>query len=962
MQTTRLAALAALLCMACNGQPPDAPHGGLEPMPQTLELQALGLYLTDNPLSAPPGSLVTADDAVIWRNGIIETRRGNRPEVSLGAYGDLTALTAFGGYVLANTSDDLMVYRTGSTSVNQYNGTFAAPSTGQRMRFLEAQGNLYAGTSAGVKRLTTPLGTWEAAGVPPGLEGTSATSGSTGFLDSGSAVAYRFVWGMRDGNGNLHLGPPSGRLLVSYASTATGTVTLTGGAGDVTITVGGTAVGPVAFNVSDAQTATDCITALNANATVAALVTASSGGSGIILLTADTSGPTGDTITLTASRTAGAATASGATLSGGSETRDVDVTIPVPTGITSGTHFVQVYRTETRTTTAGDPGEEMAMVAELFPTGAEVTAGSLTYTDVATSPNGATAYFSPSQGGIINAKDAPPSPRDMALFKGYTFYAVECCIQRAQMTLLAVGGSEGMIAGDGIRFEGDGWYENYAANVATESAATGQFLLTTSGTASQNIEATARSLVRVINGRPSGRAYASYASGPNDPPGVIIIQARSLTDTEFEIAAVSADEYWSPATRVRLYVTNAVRTANVTTLTTFNPHKLAVGDQIRVVRLERGVYEFTTGTFTVASTPTTTTFTYSDVGGDIAAGGVDSDQIVALPNDVLYTDDGVATDTWAYSAFEEPEAVPLGNYFNVASGSVTLYRIVPLADSLLFWTSGGIYRLSGTDENDFTLRPLDTTVSVIAPDSVVAMGNRQWALTEEGVVSVTDTGVERVSQPIDKVLLELRAAFIAANKSAEFSAMVHGVAYETEKEYRLWLPTSTSDTYATQAYVFNANTRTWVRHTTDARAGIVNPTEDVQYLAGGATARFIRERKTRTASDYADADGVGVPFSVVYAANVADNPGGTKQWSEVGWLLEPTAPATLGISLYTEVSSSPESGTSTTNGLPYVRSYVPVNKARSSVLYVGASHSTAGERASLTGISVVYNGVSTRLR
>lgn len=100
---------------------------------------------------------------------------------------------------------------------------------------------------------------------------------------------------------------------------ASGTVTLTGGAGDVTIVVNGTSVGPVAFNATDAQTALDCITALNANGTVAAIVTATDGGSGVVLITSNSPGAIYNNITLTASRTAGAATASGPTLEGGAD-------------------------------------------------------------------------------------------------------------------------------------------------------------------------------------------------------------------------------------------------------------------------------------------------------------------------------------------------------------------------------------------------------------------------------------------------------------------------------------------------------------------------------------------------------------------------------------------------------------------------------------------------------------------
>lgn len=100
---------------------------------------------------------------------------------------------------------------------------------------------------------------------------------------------------------------------------ATGTVTLAGGAGNPTIVVGGTSVGPVTFVTSDIATATACVTALNANVTVGALITASNvgGTSAVITLTADVKGTAGNAITLTASRSAGTATASGATLAGG---------------------------------------------------------------------------------------------------------------------------------------------------------------------------------------------------------------------------------------------------------------------------------------------------------------------------------------------------------------------------------------------------------------------------------------------------------------------------------------------------------------------------------------------------------------------------------------------------------------------------------------------------------------------
>lgn len=124
---------------------------------------------------------------------------------------------------------------------------------------------------------------------------------------------------------------------------ASGTVTLAGGAGNVTITVNGTPVGPVIFNTDDTTTAADCVTALNGNVTVAALVTATSLGA-VITLTADAKGTAGNSITLTSSRTAGSATASGATLAGGAQA----VTVALDgTSVSVATEGVDDYATAT---------------------------------------------------------------------------------------------------------------------------------------------------------------------------------------------------------------------------------------------------------------------------------------------------------------------------------------------------------------------------------------------------------------------------------------------------------------------------------------------------------------------------------------------------------------------------------------------------------------------------------------
>lgn len=70
-------------------------------------------------------------------------------------------------------------------------------------------------------------------------------------------------------------------------------------------------------------------------------------------------------------------------------------------------------------------------------------------------------------------------------------------------------------------------------------------------------------------------------------------------------------------------ITNKALTSNVATLTTSTAHGLAVGDVVWIEGVD-ATFNSTTGTYTVASVPTTTTFTYAKTAGDVASTAVSS--------------------------------------------------------------------------------------------------------------------------------------------------------------------------------------------------------------------------------------------------------------------------------------------------------------------------------------------------
>jgi len=209
-------------------------------------------------------------------------------------------------------------------------------------------------------------------------------------------------------------------------------------------------------------------------------------------------------------------------------TRDVALTFDIPSGITVN-HIFQIYRSAQSTGVAVEPSDELQLIVERAPTAGEVAAFSASYTD-ATPDNlrGAALYTNPSQQGIAEANDEPPLAKDICVFKGSTIYANVISKHRMYITLIAAGGS-GLVNDDTVAIAGTVY-----TGKATETPASGQFKVSTGGTAAQNIEDTAKSLVKVINQYATNTlVYAYYVSGYQDLPGQILIEERSIGGAVF---------------------------------------------------------------------------------------------------------------------------------------------------------------------------------------------------------------------------------------------------------------------------------------------------------------------------------------------------------------------------------------------------------------------------------------------
>ena len=222
-------------------------------------------------------------------------------------------------------------------------------------------------------------------------------------------------------------------------------------------------------------------------------------------------------------------------------TKAVDVTLTIPSGVTTS-WFIQLYRSKTVDSSV-TPSDELGLVYEANPTSGEISAKSMVITDIVPdSLLGATLYTSSSQEGLAASNEVPPFATDISDFRDCVFVANTQSKHRFFLTILGIDAPNGVQVDDTIGING----VTFTAKTA-ETVASGQFKIYISGSAAQNVEDTALSLVRVINQYASNTTvYAYYLSGVDDTPGKILIEARTAGGASFPVISSRAT-CWSPA-------------------------------------------------------------------------------------------------------------------------------------------------------------------------------------------------------------------------------------------------------------------------------------------------------------------------------------------------------------------------------------------------------------------------------
>lgn len=194
----------------------------------------------------PPGSLLDATNTVVDYDGLLSGRRGirqfgtsiatliSRPDANIFQEwfykdskliwcGDPTvSITDANRFFFAYDTDGLGTWATTthpfSPPAYEFTDTY---------RSVQANKNFYLTSTTGLLKTDDPATALFPAGAPPGLDGTAALTGASGFMSDNTEVAYRMTWEVTDANNNSFEGTPSTRVIVSNSSGGSRNVSIT---------------------------------------------------------------------------------------------------------------------------------------------------------------------------------------------------------------------------------------------------------------------------------------------------------------------------------------------------------------------------------------------------------------------------------------------------------------------------------------------------------------------------------------------------------------------------------------------------------------------------------------------------------------------------------------------------------------------------------------------------------------
>jgi len=522
---------------------------------------------------------------------------------------------------------------------------------------------------------------------------------------------------------------------------------------------------------------------------------------------------------------------------------NVNVTFSIPNGVTTDTQYY-IYRSPQSASHTTEPSDELQLVIKGYPTSGQLTARVFTVKDtVPQSEVGAYLYTNAISGqGISQANSIPPLANDVCYFFGYLIYGAATTQNTFLMSLLATSGTGALAVGNTLTIV-NGIHSVTLTAGTSEVVATGTFKLSTGGDPGSDILATKQSLIRVLNRMNQTLVYgydATNSSSAASLPGDFYLQEQGISRNAFGIFSTNTT-CWNPILASEISFTISAITDG-THLAVSSTSGLVIGDLI----VQGSVSTTITGI-----TPTTS-IEVLDTTGFTATTAYDA----SSPNISLA---GGGIGSGYCSKYLQPDSVPTSNTIAAGNKSFEWYRNLPLRNSVIVMKADGCFQLTGSTY-PFTVTTLDLGTLLTAPESATIMNNQVFAYTNQGAVSITETGPGIISRPIENTL-QMISSYLHPN----FASSTFGTSYETDRKWIL-STVSEADNYekATIQYVYDTITETWTNYYYPVAINDLkeSPTEHRLYAASADTTYpyVFQERKTFTPVDFAD---IEIPVTIV---------------------------------------------------------------------------------------------------
>lgn len=847
-----------------------------------------GLYTYGNEIIQPEGSLVVADNVNIDEPNVITPRRGFEDiGQDLESNVRISQLLSYKKHPLRHI-EDRIEYLSNNQFVS-FSGSFNQVDPDIRIKYVEANSNLYFTTDSGVKKIsakstsefTQDAGYITNAGTPKALDCSAIVKyTSNGFLPPDSKVAYKVLFGKKDVNNNLVLGTPSARFVAINASSEEGN----NANAEVTFTVPFGVdntffyqIYRTAFvTVSEALTINDIDPGEFAYLVYEAPVTSAEG-----------SKITVEDITPDTFRASGTPLYNNPGF--GSDILQTNDQPPIAKDIHNYQTFTFYANTKLfHRMTLDLIGMDSFVneTSQLVVTNIDTTSiytfrGSAVSTDIEcgtkantlihklANPNAKVILYSASDetkyvlyfddGTATVPDDVNSIPvkvdisdlaaGDNVSTRMYTAIGQfsDFLISNTTATGFTVTNSENgtctsidTAGSNPVVDLGAGWSINETSAGSGEDAANNIVLLSGSPSAALRIEKTTRSLVNVINSNINSTVNAYYLSGLNDLPGKLLLESRSIVDDEFYLAVKDIDSgAFNPNLPAIPNTSFSDITADGTTKTILELVGHSFQDNEEVFIYLPNTSPEIIGIFTVEVIDVDNISINAFYGS-----GDTTDSFYFYPFQV--SDNLTIPNRLYWSKSGQPEAVPSVNYIDVGVRDEPIERILALRDYLFILKSDGIYMLSGYTA-PFTVRQLDTE-TIVCPDSAVVLNNQIYMLSENSIIVINESSPSIISRMIEDKFSDV------LKEGISYRNLGFGVSYDNDRAYLLWLPSDSLDEVSTQCFRYNILERTWTRWTKTATCGLVIGTQPKLYIGDGDRCIAMIERRNKDRTDHSDKD------------------------------------------------------------------------------------------------------------